>query len=343
MFLDIMNREFSKTSDGHWIGPLPFRSSRPTLPNNRNDALKRAHILQRSLLKDTEKRNHFIAFMKRLMDNGHAEIAPPFARNEECWYLPLFGVYHPHKHNQVRVVFDSSAKHHGISLNSVLISGPDLLNNPVGVLLRFRKEPVAAIADIQQMFYGFRVSEKHRDYLQFLWHRDNDPTNELIEYRMCVHVFGNAPSPAVATYGLRRCVENPDNDCGAAVREFVRRNFYVDDGLGSFSTTTECVKKTQETLQREGNLRLHKIVSNNESVMASFPQEDLASDLKTLDPGANDLPYHRSLGLLWDLGSDTFTFEIANDDKPCTRRGVLSSVNSLFDPLGLISPVVIQR
>ena len=83
---------------------------------------------------------------------------------------------------------------------------------------------------------------------------------------MCVHVFGNAPSPAVATYGLRRCVENQENDCGAAVREFVRRNFYVDDGLGSFSTPSECVevlKKTQETLAREGNLRLHKIASNS--------------------------------------------------------------------------------
>ena len=345
MFLDTMDREFSKTSDRHWIGPLPFRSPRPRLPNNRNDALKRALILQKSLLKDSEKCNHFTTFMKRLMDNGHAEIAPPLAHDEECWYLPLFGVYHPHKRDQVRVVFDSSAKHHGVSLNNVLIPGPDLLNNLVGVLLRFRREPVAVIADIQQMFYGFRVAEKHRNYLRFLWHRDNDPNKELVEHRMCVHVFGNAPSPAVATYGLRRCVENQENDCGAAVREFVKRNFYVDDGLGSFSTSSECVevlKKTQETLAREGNLRLHKIASNDESVMANFSPEDLASGLKTLDLSADDLPFHRSLGLLWDLGSDTFTFKISEDEKPCTRRGVLSSVNSLFDPLGLISPVVIQ-
>ena len=41
--------------------------------------------------------------MKRLMDNGHAEIAQPLIRDEECWYLPLFGVYHPQKRDQVRV------------------------------------------------------------------------------------------------------------------------------------------------------------------------------------------------------------------------------------------------
>ena len=101
---------------------------------------------------------------------------------------------------------------------------------------------------------------------------------------MCVNVFVNAPSPAVASYRLRRCVESQENDCGAAVREFVRRNVYVNDGLGSFSTSTDCVevlKKTQETLAREGNLRLHKIASNNKSVMASFPQDDLASGVKT--------------------------------------------------------------
>jgi hypothetical protein len=77
--------------------------------------------------------------MKRLMDDGHAEIAPPLAHDEECWYLSLFRVYHPHKHDQVRDVFYSSAKHHGVSLNNVLIAGPDFLNNLIGVLLRFRR------------------------------------------------------------------------------------------------------------------------------------------------------------------------------------------------------------
>ena len=44
---------------------------------------------------------------------------------------------------------------------------------------------------------------------------------------MCVHVFGNSPSPAVATYGLRKTVQNSQED----VKEFVRKNFYVDDTI----------------------------------------------------------------------------------------------------------------
>lgn len=91
-------------------------------------------------------------------------------------------MYHPQKPGQLRVVFDSSAQEDGISLNSVLLSGPDLNNSLLGVLLRFRKEAIALTADIQQMFYGFMVREDHRDNLRFLWHRDNDLTKEVAEY-----------------------------------------------------------------------------------------------------------------------------------------------------------------
>lgn len=108
---------------------------------------------------------------------------------------------------QIRVVFDSSAQHEGISLNNVLLTGPDLNNSLIGILMRFRKECVAVMADIQQMFHCFVVREDHRDYLRFPWYRDNDLNKDIVEYRMKVHVFGNSPSPAVAIYCLRRAAE----------------------------------------------------------------------------------------------------------------------------------------
>ncbi len=89
-------------------------------------------------------------------------------------------------------------------MNDTLYTGPDLTNSLLGILLRFRREPVAVMGDIQQMFYCFKVDEKHRDFLRFLWYENNDFTKPLIEYRMCAHVFGNSPSPAIATYGLRK-------------------------------------------------------------------------------------------------------------------------------------------
>jgi hypothetical protein len=53
------------------------------------------------------------------------------------------------------------------------------------------------------------------------------------------------------------------------------------------------------------------------------------------------LPTQRSLGVCWNLHSDEFTFRVAIQDKPFTHRGVLSSINILFDPLRLTAPVMI--
>ena len=97
--------------------------------------------------------------MKKILDSQHAEVAPPLGKQEECWYLLIFGVYHSKKPGQIRGVFDSSAQFDGISLNNVLLSGPDLMNSLLGVLLRFRREFVAITADIEQMFHCFHVGK----------------------------------------------------------------------------------------------------------------------------------------------------------------------------------------
>ena len=62
----------------------------------------------------------------------------------------------------------SSAQFSGSSRNEVLLVGPDLTNSLLGILLRFRQEPVAVVADVQQMFYCFYVNREHRNYLRFL-------------------------------------------------------------------------------------------------------------------------------------------------------------------------------
>lgn len=340
LFLQTMEQGLKKDDSNSWVAPLPFKSSRPCLPDNKTQALKRLLSLKRNLERKPEMKQHFLDFMEKLFKNGHAEVAPPLKDGEERWYLPAFGVYHPRKPGNIRVVFDSSAQHDGVSLNDVLLTGPDLNSTLLGVLIRFRKEAVAVTADIQQMFHCFLVREEDRNFLRFLWFRDNDPAKDIIECRMRVHIFGNSPSPAVAIYCLRQSVQDGDPD----VKRFVSRDFYVDDGLKSFSTVEAAVslmKRTQDTLARS-NLRLHKIASNKREVMEAFSPQDHASDLKDLDLGTDTLPMLRSLGLNWDLTSDTFTFKVTDDEKPFTRRGVLATVNSIFDPLGFVAPVTIE-
>lgn len=236
MFMKQMDIEFLRDHTGSWMAPLPFREKRQPLPNNREQAVQRAKLLDVSLRKNKLKKEHFLTFMGKILDNNHAGVAPELSDGEECWYLPLFGVYHPKKPDQIRGVFDSSAKFKGVSLNDVLLSGPDLSNSLLGVLIRFRKEMVAVTADVQHMFHCFLVREDHRNFLRFLWHKDNDLEKDIIEYRMRVHIFGNNPSPAVATLGLRKAAETAETKYGDHVTKFVRDNFYVDDGLASCPT-----------------------------------------------------------------------------------------------------------
>ena len=343
-FLHLMEEGFQKTAEGNWIAPLPFRVERERLPNNRSQALRRAKTLDNSLKKDPLKKSHFVAFMKKVIDKGHAELAPPL-KKDECWYLPIFGVYHPKKPDQICGVFDSSAKFNDVSLNSVLMSGPDLTNSLLGILLHFRSHPVAITVDIEQTFYDFLDREDHRNFLQFLWYKDNNPEEDLVEYRMRAHVFGNSPSPAIATYGLLKIAAASEKQFRADVKEFNERNFYVDDGVASLPTVEDAVgliKKTQEACKKEGNLCLNKIVSNREEVMMAFPPEDLAKNLNGLDFACDDIPVQRSLGLSWLLKSDAFTYQVSTESKPYTKRGVLSVVNSIYDPLGFVAPVTIE-
>lgn len=76
--------------------------------------------------------------------------------------------------------------------------------------------------------------------------------------------------------------------------------------------------------------------------MEAFPSQDHTSDLRDLDLGTDSTPAQRSLGLLWDLKSDSFTFQVNSEERPFTRRGVLSTINSLYDPLGFAAPVTVQ-
>lgn len=104
-FIQVMEKSIHKNADGDWVAPLPFREDCPPLPNNRLQTLNRAKKLQASLSKNPVKLQYMVTFMQRVFDSKHAEVPPPLASNEECLYLPIFGVYHPQKPGQIRAVF----------------------------------------------------------------------------------------------------------------------------------------------------------------------------------------------------------------------------------------------
>ena len=112
-----------------------------------------------------------MTFMEDVIQNGPAEREPhstPTGSDGHVWYVPH---HNPKKPAKIRVGFDGNA-------------GPDLTNALIVVLCRFRREPVAIMYDIKQMFHQFNVRQEHREYLRLLWWEGGMHETQPSEYRM---------------------------------------------------------------------------------------------------------------------------------------------------------------
>lgn len=70
-------------------------------------------------------------------------------------------------------------------------------------------------------------------------------------------------------------------------------------------------------------------------------QEQRSKILHELDLDRDQLPVERALGLPWCVETDTFKFKMALKEQPHTRRGILSVVSSVYDPLGFLAPLTL--
>ncbi|XP_063607775.1 uncharacterized protein LOC134782243 [Penaeus indicus] len=346
IFLRKMKDGIHQLKDGHYELPLPLKDDKVKFPNSKELAMCRLMSLKRKLKQKNGFLQDYVAFMKDLIDKGYAEEAPyqgPNFNDGRVWYIPHHGVYHPKKPDKIRVVFDCSAVYKNESLNKNLLQGPDLTNNLIGVLCRFRKEHVAIACDIEAMFHQVKVKPDHRDLLRFLWWENGNPDSTVKEYRMTVHLFGATSSPSVASFALKATADDYAWQCGTEAASFVKNEFYVDDGLTSLPTTAEAIAliRNSKALCSKGGFKLHKFLSNKKEVLEAISLEEKAKSLKNLDLYSEALPIERTLGVEWCIESDTFQFRISINDKPITRRGILSTVSSVFDPMGMVSPFIL--
>jgi hypothetical protein len=154
--LDVMEKT-TTTVDGHYQISLPWADD-SALPCNREYAAARLQQVKRRLLRNPELHRMYCKQMDDYLHEGYARAAQPSlteTTTSPCriWYLPHHPVQSAKKPDRVRVVFDSAARFKGTSINEHLLQGPDFVNNLSGVLMRFRKEPIALIADITAMFH----------------------------------------------------------------------------------------------------------------------------------------------------------------------------------------------
>ena len=339
-FIEIMNTQSSKEGLHHML-PLPFRNLCPDLLNNRHLAIARLQSIRRKMSKDKLFREEYIKFIEKMLMNGYARKCPS-SKNDKAWYLPHHGVFQSTK-GKMRVVFDCSVKYAGKSLNSELLQGPDLTNGLLGVLLRFRENTTAFMADIETMFYQVKVPPSQRHFQRFLWWPEGKTENKAEDYEMCVHTFGATSSPSCANFALRKTAKEGEKEFGEDAAQAVLRDFYIDDLLKSVENKDLGILLLQRirALCHSGGFNLTKIVSNCPEIVNSVPPEHRALSMLQHELSKSST-VERALGVIWCLENDTLEFRISLHDTALTRRGMLSTISLIYDPYGTASPFLIK-
>ncbi|XP_043217008.1 uncharacterized protein LOC122379127 [Amphibalanus amphitrite] len=340
-FETLMKEQMVQGEDGHFVAPLPLKDPDSQFPNNRIMAEQRLASLRRRLLSQPRLKEEYQAYMQDMLDKGYAEAVPDDERcrdDGKVWYVAHHGVYSQTK-QKLRVVFDCSGEFQGCSLNNQLMQGPDVSNNLCGILTRFRKERIGITCDVKGMFNQVRVAPEDRDLIRFLWWENGDMRREPSEYRMTTHLFGASSSPACAMSALNKTADQYEEVFGSDAADFIRRDFYVDDGLTSTTEEKSSVQLVKDTISMcsSGGFELHKFTSNCPEVVASVPESRRAKSLEHVDISERTVIEH-ALGMKWNLQEDSFHINTDISVKPTTRRGILSMVSSLYDPLGWVAP-----
>ena len=236
-----------------------------SLPKNYFSALVQLKSLERRLGKDVDLRERYSKNIQDDFSKGYivrVDKTDCFkVSNPREWYLPHHPVIHPNKPGKVRRVLNGTAKFQGSSLNNALLTGPDLLQSLIHILIRFRQYPYAESADIEGMFLQVGVIPDDRPSLRFLWRED--PAAEVAVFQYVRHIFGSKDSPTCANYALRRTATDNTSQFPEAAQSVIN-NFYRDDYLESSPTIEEATRKAKDLVKllSLGGFKLTKFVSN---------------------------------------------------------------------------------
>ncbi|KAF0754056.1 Uncharacterized protein FWK35_00018224 [Aphis craccivora] len=322
---------------GRYSVPLPFMQDVPLPIFNgmKRIAAKRFEHLERKLEQNEKLGVAYREFMAEYEALGHMTIAQSPGR----YVIPHHAVWKQGIiHNKLRVEFDASARcDSGQSLNDALYVGPKLQRDIVDVLLGFRLYRFAFSSDICKMYRQILVNAEYRQYQHILWRAS--PIDALKEYALNTVTYGVNSAPFLALRVLHDIADRCDTSL-TAVQMALRLQTYMDDICTGAETLDEALRLQQDlvkTLMSYG-FELKKWSSNTPALLEGIPKIDRASDSLSFGDEKSTV---QVLGLSWRLEEDSLGYDFSEIKFTYTKRGVLSVVARIFDPLGFLSPVVL--
>ena len=184
--------------------------------------------------------------------------------DKTCCYLLHHPVLNPNKPQKVRRVCNAASKFRRISLNDVLLIGPDLLRSLWGIIFCLREKPVALSADFEEMFLQVEVEVNDGKYVRFLRRKDDGQIQQMQYNR---HIFRAKSSPTCANFAHQQYAKDFKEEFLEASR-VVPSSFNMDDLLVAVYSI-EKAKALSSELQKlptKGSFNLTKWASNESGV-----------------------------------------------------------------------------
>ena len=345
----------------HWEVTYPWLRKPSSLENNRCVAESMLKSTEKRLLKDTELT---ITYQAQIVDMIDRNVAIKLTEEQLRNYTgPLQYLSHHEvikkdsASTPCRIVFNSSAKYKGVSLNDCWAKGPDVMNNMLGILIRFREGKYAIAGDIKKMYHSVHLSQLDQHMHRFLW-RDLNLSKQMDTYIMTRVCFGDRPAGTIAAIALQKTAREYQDEYPKAV-DLILNNTYVDDMIDSLHDADETSQIQQEIneILQSGGFSVKEWISN-----AASSSESLLTDQPVMREVSNEKC--KILGMYWNSVKDQFVFKVRINFSPkrrkvrtgpdltleqlkmenisLTKRMILSQINGIYDPLGLLIPFTMK-
>ncbi|GFW36294.1 uncharacterized protein TNCV_4931561 [Trichonephila clavipes] len=290
---------------------FPWKPNMKTLLENNEEIARKRFLKLRSRFKnDSSLFEDYKLVVNNYLSEKIIERVPFEEENlkHNIFYLPHRAVIRTDKTtSKLRIVFDASSHAKAqLSLNDCLHTGLNFIPNLFFLLIKFRVNPIAFVADIKMAFLMIEIDESERDFTRFFWDENPgiDLENKRLDiFRMTRVLFGS---------------------------------LYVDDFLcGNVSVQaalTTCIESKQ--ILEDASMDLRKWRTNSSELNQRL--KNLNFEVDEHKESLNTLIASKVLGVGWNEKSDTFYFDSSDlgtflSKRINTKRYLLQAAGRLFD------------
>ncbi|XP_058802063.1 uncharacterized protein LOC131670464 [Phymastichus coffea] len=323
-------------STGRYVVRLPFRDNKFSLGESKQRALRRFYSLERRFSSDPTLKAEYSKVMDEYISLGHMTLCTEQSTGDE-YFLPHHAVVKESSETtKLRVVFDASAKTStNLSLNDVLMVGPTIQNTIFEQLLRFRTHQYVLTGDIEKMYRQILVHPDDRRFQKVFWYHEG----KLAVFHLNTVTFGVACAPFLAIRTIHQLARDEAQNFPRA-SELLFRDFYVDDFISGANSLENLISIRDEmiSLLKVGGFLIRKWSSNHPEAFNAFDQSTF-----NLDCLVKGDVLQKTLGIVWHSQADLFGYSLDQVDAQVlsTKRKLVSELAKIFDPLGLVGPVIL--